>query len=463
MSQSFRIAIEHFISKIVPWDEAYAFPGFSFLAVRKNELLHLIQGRIFLHTNQRHFPDRHFESQNIVVGYFPLSRLGLDYQGLIEKIISSEQISTPLGNFIFPLESSNEPSAQYVPFHDEGLNSGHRIDVLKISGSLRQSYIRFPELDWELKAAPEPYENLNELLHNYSIGTYDGSFAFVEVVAFPVVDIDNTSIVHAESAELVLLAPKSSDRNKCTLGYRALLHGNVAKRSSISTSEINWSEQGDLLRGTCTIDIPTGAVLQCFANYAGFTHRQYWLADPSLSQNPRRAMLEVSDEKLIVLRDFLFEEQKSRKEARDFEIGLAWLLWMLGFNVVHSGATSRTSDAADILAMTPHGHVAVVECTTGHLKSDSKLSKLIERTQAMRKRLDSSGNRHLRLLPVIVTALSRDDVIADLEQAKNLGVVVLTKEDLRAAVDQTLLIQNPDAIFANGEESLRSLQSQLPL
>lgn len=117
--------------------------------------------------------------------------------------------------------------------------------------------------------------------------------------------------------------------------------------------------------GTCKLKIPEGAVLQCFALYEGFAQHQGWIADPKNHLNPCRvASLEEFDDKLGILRDYLFEEQKQRREARDFEFGVAWLMWMLGFSVAQAGGTPRTSDSPDIIGATPKGNVVVVECTT---------------------------------------------------------------------------------------------------
>ena len=50
---------------------------------------------------------------------------------------------------------------------------------------------------------------------------------------------------------------------------------------------------------------------------------------------------------------------------------------MLGFSVVHLRSTTRMQDAADLLATTPSGHIAVIECTTGLLKAEDKLALLM--------------------------------------------------------------------------------------
>jgi hypothetical protein len=120
---------------------------------------------------------------------------------------------------------------------------------------------------------------------------------------------------------------------------------------------------------------------------------------------------------------------------------------MLGFGITQVGGTARTSEAPDILATTPQVNILVVECTTGLLKAENKLANLIDRTEAVRKRLVSSGNGHLKLLPVIVSSKTKEEIKADLEQAQKLGVVVLTRETLLELLQQTIAAPDPEAIY----------------
>ena len=85
-----------------------------------------------------------------------------------------------------------------------------------------------------------------------------------------------------------------------------------------------------------------------------------------------------SAHRLENLRAIIANAQGRGEEARDMESVVAWLLWMLGFSVAHLN-TRRTRDAADLLVTSPAGHFAVVECTTGLLKAENKLSLLHER------------------------------------------------------------------------------------
>lgn len=70
-------------------------------------------------------------------------------------------------------------------------------------------------------------------------------------------------------------------------------------------------------------------------------------------------------------------------------------------------------------------------------------------------------------MPVMVSSKSREEVKADLEQAEKLGVLVLTKESLIQGVDRTLVPQDAEQIYAEGERVVQEQQrkysqSQLP-
>lgn len=463
MTDIHKEAIQRFWADIAPWEEAYIHTGLSFVAVRLDGQLHMIHGRLFLRPLPLSVQSKSFESISVAAGYFPLSELGLTPRELVDRVMASESINTPLGPLLLPIGTDAKPSAHLLPYHPEGISGGSRLAVLMISGAQRHNYVQQPQFDWELKAASLPFDSLGELLAEYSLGSYKGDFAHLEVIANTVAEVDFNSQVQETTAKPAVFLANALNQSECHLGYRVLLHGQLMGRGTISGKDMAWEPGEHYKKGIGSLTIPTGAALQCFAAYSGMAHHQGWIADPTLSQNPRRAALEEFDDRLTVLRDFLLEELKPRREARNFEIGVTWLLWMLGFNAVHVGAAPRLSDATDLLATTPRGHMLLVECTTGQLKADSKLAKLVERAQTIRRRLDASGNHHIRLLPVIATSLGREEVKADLDQAQQLGVVVATREDLESGLNRTIVLQDPDLLYSQAEEALRSHQEQLNL
>lgn len=438
--------VERFFSTIDPWVDAYANIGFSFFAVRKDGVNYLLQARLFLNTTAPTVQQFQVETASILAGNFNFSELGLNLRDFVNIIIGEGCITTPVGKLTFPTEDKRELSANFDPFHQEGVSGGSRLSVLTITGARKYPYIELPKMDWELKAALKPFDSVDELLTLLVLGGKRADASSLEIVAYSVAAVDLSSKVGDGEASPSIFLAKSLDPNKCMIGYRIYLHGNVESRGSILGSELTWTEQEKALHGVGRLGIPQGAVLHCVASYNGYAQHQGWIADPKNSQNSRRVLLEEFHNGLDILQSLLYDEQRRGKDARDFEFGVAWLAWMLGFSTSQIGGRERTSDAADMVATTPSGNILIVECTTGLLKSD-KVAKLVERTEIIRKRLVTSGNQHLKVVPVIATSKPRDEVKADLEEVKNKGVAVLTKEDLEDMLSQTIVLPDAEAIF----------------
>jgi hypothetical protein len=168
---------------------------------------------------------------------------------------------------------------------------------------------------------------------------------------------------------------------------------------------------------------------------------------------------ELFDPQLEALTELLTRSGRGGNPARDFEAGVAWLAWLRGFSVAHLGGTTRTQEAPDLIGTTPLGHFVVTECTTGLLKAENKLARLVQRAVAVRERLNSSNNHHLRVLPLIVTALPRNEVKAELAPALSLGVAVMAREDLLDAVRGTILPPDADRIFVEAEQALQLVRT----
>jgi hypothetical protein len=126
---------------------------------------------------------------------------------------------------------------------------------------------------------------------------------------------------------------------------------------------------------------------------------------------------------------------------------------MLGFSVAHLN-TRRTRDAADLLVTTPMGHFAIVECTTGLLKAENKLSLLYDRAEATRRGLNASNSAHLRLMPMMITSKTRAEITPDLETAEKLGILVMTRESLETAINRTLVQPNADQMYDEAEKAI---------
>lgn len=452
--------IDGFFAGLAPWEDAYKkFASLSYFAVKHEGAFVLVQARLFLNTVPSDLPLAHFQTANIRAGHFLISDLKADAQGVV-GIFTDGKLICPAGELWFPPAHGGSYSAYHLPFHPEGLQNGNRLDVLTLTGARWTEYVRQPQLDWEVKAAMTPYDSIAELLLEYRLGTLRGDAANLEVVAFNVAVVDLSSTVSGTKANPAVLLADGLSPDKVTLGYRVFSQGRVVQRATIPGAAMQWERRDALQRGITEIDIPPAAVLHCISSYAGTAQHQGWLSDPSTVQNPQRSVYEAFDDKLEVLRDFLAKSQGKGRDARDLEAGVSWLLWMLGFSVAHLGGTDKTQNAPDLIATTPRGNFAVIECTTGLLKAENKLALLVDRAEALKRRLEASGNRHLHVLPVIVTSKARVEVKADLEQAEKLGVVVLTRESLEEALKRTLVLPDAEAVFAEGEQAAQAAQAK---
>lgn len=191
-------------------------------------------------------------------------------------------------------------------------------------------------------------------------------------------------------------------------------------RGTVAKEFIKWTEEDAHFRGIAPIKLPTASALNCVVSYDGVAQHHWWLVDPVQLQNARRAVYEAFDNRLETLKDIIAKALRKGEDARDLEAGVGWLLWMLGVSVAQLGGARRTQDAADLIALSS-GDFAVIECTTGLLKADNKLPLPHDRAQTVRRALASSGHDHLRVLPIMVTSKTREDVRVEMEQAEQLG------------------------------------------
>lgn len=460
-------SIETFFASIKDWGEAIGQPSFAYVALKKTDGFELLQARLIFGARTPFAPLSSFACENVRAGHFLLTDVNLGAEDFLAEALKGV-IHTPQGDIRFSGNPSGQYGGYYQPFHNDGLPSNERIGVLTVLGGNPELQQLQPGLDWELKGAAEPYDNLQELMSHYRVGVLRTDVITIEAVALGIIAVDLSTMVRGTECEFAVRLSPDADPAKASVTYRVMSGGQV-ERGKISGETMDWVLASDgVRRGSTKIQVPSAAVVQVYASYCGTVFHQGWIADPTTAQNPRRASYEAFDPKLTGLADLL-AKPPGKGNARDLEAGVAWLLWMLGFSVSHLGQTPKLQEAPDLLVTTPQGHFAVVECTTGPLKTDNKLPLLIERSEIVRDRLAASNNQHLKVLPVIVTSKRRVEVRADIEQAERLGVLIITAEILVATLSRTLVRSDADEIFLEGERAVASalgkyeIQGVLPL
>lgn len=462
MNEHNREYVRNFFADISSWSAACDTLVVSYVAFRGQNEFELAKARVFFELWPRGIEKAFYEFENIQAGAFYLSDLDMTPEAFIAKL-EGGKFPTPNGELLFSPENSGSHSAYYNPYHTEGLETGNRLGLLSIMGGHLSQQPRNIELDWELKSAEKPFDGVKDLLLELSLGNLESSRTEVEFIAFNFLRPDLSDPygrIQGAKANPAFIIAGTLDRTKAALGFRLIHQGKVIRRERIEGSSLDWKEVEDGLRASKEILVPEGAVMHCVGSYAGKAQQQWWLSDPTTTQNPMRAVYKTFDQDLEVLNTFLEVGKEKGQNARDLETAISWLLWMLGFRVAHLGATSKLQEAPDLIATTSDGHFLVIECTTGILKADHKLSLLIKRTEALREGLAASGSRHLRALPVIVTNKSRKEVLADIEQAEKLGVLVITKDEITNLLSQSLVLPNAQKMYLDAEQTVKELREK---
>lgn len=447
----FEYQVKAFFDAIESWRNAYVYARLNYLGIRNSdgELL-IISARIILSgVNIGELKSR-FKSGNLEAGQFNIDQNKQSIEEVLKSLINKSGLKIHEQDFI--RLSADDIEGLHVSdpvlLHPEGLHSGSRLSVLSIYGDKLISQLNQPDTDWLLKSADIPFDSLSELLQEYGLSYPEDKRSILEVVGRSAIEVFNGSEIKGGVAKIGIWLTKTLDKAKAKIGYRVLSNGQVIIRSSISGNSLDWSNGTQDSTGTKSIPIPPGSVLQCIVSYDNKTHHVSWRADIDAFQNSRAAVFSLVDPNQTILNGCLFPSPQAKgKAAEDFETGICWLLWILGFSPAIFGVHPKTKDSLDIVATTPKGDYIVIECTLGLLRSESKLSKLGARVVQLRKSLDASNLSHLQILPIIATALSKEEVEADISSAEDLGILVLTREDINELFNTLSWFPNPNVQY----------------
>ena len=446
------IAVEEFFRATDAFDNAMI-PTVTYVSWAPSGTPFVVKARLRLVPRTFDFVPRLFSWNGVVAESFRLNDIDKTPREFIAEILAG-WLTSPNGAIDFPAQNDGKYATQFISLHPEGLEQRNRTSVLQIRGSGESFPLNHAPLDWNLKAASPPYDSMTELCQDFELGALVEPVCLFEAIAAGIVAMDFSCKVVGASIELAAFAAPGLDTSQVSIGYRLYDKGQVVRRGAVQGDQLAWSIDGQVQRGSIAIDVPPAAVLHCYARYRGVAHQHRWFNDPSVAQNPRRASYERFDPELQLLREMFVP--KDNRYARDLEAAVACLLWMLGFSVLHLGATKRLEDGPDLIATTPTEHYVVIECTTGQVKGESKLEKLVARAAAVRDRLEQSNNTHLKVLPLMVTSMTQAEIAAGAQAAREQGVVVLAREDLFTALDRTLVLPRPEELYAEAQRSLVS-------
>ncbi len=446
-----RESVEQFL--LLVDEKQYGLPQtqVAFIAFKELEFWKLYSARAFARNNSFENEKFLFESDTLLAGNFSILDVGLTLSKFIERC-EGGVFPNPFKK-IEIFDGGYNPSVELDSFHPAGGSS--RISVLSIASPSTRK-LRFDQkIKLELNAANTPFDSFDELVNLLSLGRDNHDQAIVEFVSYQSASLnrDRCSVIDGQVVATVNLATGLKPE-KLTIGVR---HSKPNKtglgadvhRYSIAGSKLEWNEDNDVQLGQASIPIGGGDVVQLFVNYDSIHYDSYFLGDPSVTANPRTVALQTFDIDLSTIEDYLFKDIESKRFGREFEIGLSWLFWILGFgpSLADMHGVKGLQEAPDLIMVDDRTNFLVAEATVGTLQNNNKLNKLKERSTRLISALQNASSGHLEVLPVIISKLPYALIEPEVSIAKELGIAVIANEELQSLWQQRTQFASSNAVF----------------
>lgn len=338
-----------------------------------------------------------------------------------------------------------------------------RVPVLSSSGLSKQNLISSvfggqEQFEWLLRSSNPPFNDLADVYAETGFPSQGllGDSSAMELISRPPVIIDAlASTVVERRAQITVRASRSIDRGQVWVSAIGYASGG-GMRVRLPSDAIAWTEETDHARGNLTIPTVPSDRLLVICGYGPASVQRYWIVDAQRVQSDRVIVHSVFDKEFAGLRAQVLGINEGSSQG--FELGLAWLLHLAGLSVEHLGTSKKLRDAPDAIAFAPNGDCFIVECTTGIIDGDGKLSKLAKRAANVKEELGRLGKPANRVLPVMVTTLRRGEVASAIRSAARLGIAVLTRERLESGIQRIQQGINPNSLF---DEANREVAREL--
>jgi hypothetical protein len=433
-------------------------PYIAVAALRSNEGETVISARLVFGSPTAIVEQKSFESQSLRVFLTRLPDVPTA-EGIIRAAMSGSFEVNGQAYQLYPRATGG--GGVTVEALNEAIGPQMRLCALLIRGREMGGFADPQQIDWELRASDPPYLALTELLQEFGLPPL-GTHGTFEVYHSPPVAIDRErSYLCGTVLSISIRLEKGLCIEDAQLGVVAMKAGETSVRKTFRACELTWTRDGEIQLGTIKYAVPSGRAVQSIAVFKGVAFHYWWVLDPLQIPNTRKAVYEVIDPDVAILRDFM-TASGSKGSARDLESAVAWLLWMLGFSVAQLGTNTRTQDAVDILAVTPTGNFALVECTTGVISTDKKVANLLSRKAIVLERLVRASHNTVRVMAVLVTSRGRDEVLQEIKPAQERGVFVITRDDLVDLLNRTNVLPDADELYNNAESQLATATASEP-
>lgn len=296
------------------------------------------------------------------------------------------------------------------------------------------------DLDTALRAGSPPFDGADDLTRWLGLRLpTSGHLSTISISIMPPVDLlfDQSGFVD-DRLRLVLTSASAADRSRVGLAVAAVPSKGLENRVQVA-DKIQWRDESNgLIEGSVELHFPGATAALSLLLIGEDTVRRQWFVHTGRSPNNRYFAAAQFDPELRMVRQGLFENPDPRR----FESAVAALLFVLGF----SAAVQLETNSPDLVVSTPSGRLVLVECTTRIADVAAKIGKLVDRRGALQKALQASSQA-VDVTAALVCRLPRDQIAAQTDQLRAMGILLASAEDLAAGLNRAQLTADADEIL----------------
>lgn len=312
---------------------------------------------------------------------------------------------------------------------------------LEVRGTQRPSPtpLEASRLDNFLRANEVPFDGIQDALSWLGLAIPGSTLQVPSItmrVGPPVDLIFESCSLRENHLSLTLKAHRKFDVDRVGLAVRSVPGNGLLTRRQIA-SELKWRVESGLQVGEAVLPVDRADNVLAILMIGDTVVRRQWFIDPTRARNNRYFAMHHFDDGLKMVRRTVFEG-----EGRDFEHGVAALLFMYGF----APCAVRESDAPDLIVTTPNGRLVLVECTTKLSDVMAKVGQLVQRRGSLSAALVAAGHVG-EVTAVLVCRAPRNEIAVRAAEIQSAKVLLLTGDALANAFDLIRIPRDPDTVL----------------
>lgn len=321
---------------------------------------------------------------------------------------------------------------------------------LQVIGQQPPSYsaLNVTKIEQALRKGTPPFDGLSDLCGWLRLSDISalGRAAALNIRVLPPVDLRfDKSSLSANQLQVILEAHPKLDLHQISLAIKTFPGVGIKSRMQVG-DQIKWEANGNGLQvGTVTLELEHADSVLAMLALGEITVRRQWIIDPDKAINPRYVATQLFDRDLKRLRQALFDSSDSVR----FEQGVSSLLFILGF----APAIQIETQAPDILLQSPSGRLVLVECTLRTADFQTKVGKLVDRRNELRKHFESIGSPH-RVDAFLVCGTPEEQIAYRKEDLTKQEIFLISKENIEQAFNGIRTPQSPDQMLATASRRL---------